>query len=399
MHIRSREVGESRKPQGLTYPLGYLAAIVRSWARATLRRWLPRPAPGADVVTAVLALLLCLLLPGVAGGVLLSWSSGDPGRAGSLALRGLSGGVSAWLISSGLLERTFGITKTSAWMIEGLLALASVRSPPAPEPAVLRSALGEAGYFVSHPHGHRLAWLPIGLLLRRTWGPLGSPPWYYWNLAQQVADAGQVPATATEWGTTLPFLDDYRLFSDGTALFLTEGAPTACLPCKPWPSSPRCCRMRRRLVRQRPGVWTVGVAGRCSNGDHHRHRRAAPHVVPRGRSRTRPQAAHGGLPPRLVPSGRARVTRCRLSVGGRVGERAWHRLAAAAVMLVAAGVATITRDGLRRHLAPRVGLGIVAAAQPDGGGTGARRAVGGDSGGGWSRKLGWPTPLGTSSAP
>ena len=43
VHIRSRDVGESRKPRGLAYPSGYLAAILRSWARATLRRWLPRP--------------------------------------------------------------------------------------------------------------------------------------------------------------------------------------------------------------------------------------------------------------------------------------------------------------------------------------------------------------------
>jgi glycosyltransferase involved in cell wall biosynthesis len=34
VHIRSREVGESKKPRGLGYPLGFLGAIVRSWARA-----------------------------------------------------------------------------------------------------------------------------------------------------------------------------------------------------------------------------------------------------------------------------------------------------------------------------------------------------------------------------
>jgi hypothetical protein len=43
VHIRSRDVGESRKPRGPAYPLGYLAAILRSWTRANLRRWLPRP--------------------------------------------------------------------------------------------------------------------------------------------------------------------------------------------------------------------------------------------------------------------------------------------------------------------------------------------------------------------
>jgi glycosyltransferase involved in cell wall biosynthesis len=34
VHIRSREVGESKKPRGLGYAWGYLGAIVRSWVRA-----------------------------------------------------------------------------------------------------------------------------------------------------------------------------------------------------------------------------------------------------------------------------------------------------------------------------------------------------------------------------
>jgi glycosyltransferase involved in cell wall biosynthesis len=34
VHIRSREVGTSKKPRGLGYAGGYLGAIVRSWARA-----------------------------------------------------------------------------------------------------------------------------------------------------------------------------------------------------------------------------------------------------------------------------------------------------------------------------------------------------------------------------
>jgi hypothetical protein len=39
VHIRSRDAGVSKKPGGLRYPLGYLGAIIRSWARATLRRY------------------------------------------------------------------------------------------------------------------------------------------------------------------------------------------------------------------------------------------------------------------------------------------------------------------------------------------------------------------------
>lgn len=38
VHIRSRHAGTSRKPGGIRYPLGYLAVILRSVARARLRR-------------------------------------------------------------------------------------------------------------------------------------------------------------------------------------------------------------------------------------------------------------------------------------------------------------------------------------------------------------------------
>lgn len=38
VHIRSRDVGESKKPKGLGYPLGYGGAIVRSWMRSRFTR-------------------------------------------------------------------------------------------------------------------------------------------------------------------------------------------------------------------------------------------------------------------------------------------------------------------------------------------------------------------------
>jgi glycosyltransferase involved in cell wall biosynthesis len=41
VHIRSREVGESKKPRGLGYAWGYLGAIVRSWARVRVARARP----------------------------------------------------------------------------------------------------------------------------------------------------------------------------------------------------------------------------------------------------------------------------------------------------------------------------------------------------------------------
>jgi hypothetical protein len=184
-------------------------------------------------VTVVLALVLCLALPGVAGGVLLSWSSDDPGRPGVLIMRGLSCGVAAWLISSGLVELTVGITKASAWVSEAVLAVASVVILVLPRSRkVLRHAGGEAGYLAGIVLVSALTWLPIALLvLRTTWSLIGSTPWYYLGLAQRVANVGHVPSTATEWGTTLPFLDDYRLLSTGTATLLTQtggdGIPVA----------------------------------------------------------------------------------------------------------------------------------------------------------------------------
>jgi glycosyltransferase involved in cell wall biosynthesis len=42
VHIRSRELGASKKPRGLRYAIGFLGAIVRSWARVRAARWRAR---------------------------------------------------------------------------------------------------------------------------------------------------------------------------------------------------------------------------------------------------------------------------------------------------------------------------------------------------------------------
>ena len=47
VHIRSRSAGESRKPKGLRYPLGYLGVILRSWSRT-----LPARRTGRTAITA-----------------------------------------------------------------------------------------------------------------------------------------------------------------------------------------------------------------------------------------------------------------------------------------------------------------------------------------------------------
>src|SRR5690242_13559987 len=139
--------------------------------------------------------------------------------------RGLASGVTTWLLVSGLLARTVGITSTSAWVTEIALAAASIVAMLLPRSRhVLRNAGAEFGYAVGLAAVAFVAWLPVGqLVIRTTWGPTGSTPWYYWSLAQRVADTGHLPATTVEWGSTLPFLADYRLMSTGTALLLAQG--------------------------------------------------------------------------------------------------------------------------------------------------------------------------------
>ncbi len=89
---------------------------------------------------------------------------------------------------------------------------------------MLRSALAEAGYFAALVAGHLVAWLPVGLLvLQDDLEPFRVDALVLLEPRAAVADVGHVPAKATEWGTTLPFLADYRLFSDGTALLLAQG--------------------------------------------------------------------------------------------------------------------------------------------------------------------------------
>jgi hypothetical protein len=175
-------------------------------------------------MTVLLALLLGVGLPGIAGGVLLTSFSPVPPRPGVLLGRVLSCGVAAWLLSSAWLARTVGITHTSSWITTGCLAALGLALLALPRSrAVLRVALPEVGYLASLLLVTALTWLPVGVLVMRTPGGLvGSTPWYYWGLADQIARAGRVPADATEWGTYAPFLDDYHLFSTGTAMLLTQ---------------------------------------------------------------------------------------------------------------------------------------------------------------------------------
>lgn len=175
-------------------------------------------------MTILLALFLCMLLPGIAGGTLLTSYAADPGRSGALLTRSLACGLAVWLIASGVLARTVGLTRTSSWVTTGLLAVLSVVVLALPRCRALGVPLLTAARDLGAIAGVALlTWLPmLVLVLRTSWGPLGSTPWYYASLASRIAGVGHVPALTTEWGTRLPFLDDYHLFSTGTAMLLAE---------------------------------------------------------------------------------------------------------------------------------------------------------------------------------
>ena len=79
-------------------------------------------------MSALLSLFLVLVLPTAAGTVALTDDPPERGHdsrpcAWDLALaRGLACGLSAWLLGSGLLARTVGLTATSAWLWASLVA-------------------------------------------------------------------------------------------------------------------------------------------------------------------------------------------------------------------------------------------------------------------------------------
>src|SRR5690348_1078287 len=106
-------------------------------------------------MSALVALLLVLVLPTLAGVVALS-EDPEPGQDTPLlgwdvALsRGLACGISAWLLGSGLLARTVGLTASSAWIWDAAVAAASVAVLALPRQ---RARLGA----VVRPAGRRLA--------------------------------------------------------------------------------------------------------------------------------------------------------------------------------------------------------------------------------------------------
>jgi hypothetical protein len=173
------------------------------------------------------ALLLGLVLPTVAGTVALSGPrrDGAPSPVDIVLARGLACGLAVWLLGSGLLTRTVGLTGTSSWVWDGGVAVASVVTLLLPRHrAQLRGVLAGPGRRFAEVTGLAVVvFAPLWwAIARTTWSPLGSTPWYYYGLAQQVADAGSIPSTSVEFGTATPFLNDYHLFTTGTAMLLTQ---------------------------------------------------------------------------------------------------------------------------------------------------------------------------------
>ena len=139
--------------------------------------------------------------------------------------RGLACGIGVWLLGSGLLARTVDLTDTSAWIWDAVVAVASLAVLALPSSrARLRAALGPVGRRLAECVGlTTVVFVPLAyVILHTSWSPLGSTPWYYYGLARQVADAGVVPATSIEFATTTTFLNDYHLFTTGTAMLLVQ---------------------------------------------------------------------------------------------------------------------------------------------------------------------------------
>lgn len=186
-------------------------------------------------MSAIVALLLVLVLPALAGAVLLS----PPSRPGpqevtpdAALARGLACGLATWLLGSGLLARTVGLSAGAAWVWDSVVAAASIVVLLLPRHrSRLASLLRSMGLrFLAVGGLAALVFAPLGYsIVHTSWSPFGSTPWYYFGLARQVADVGSIPATSLEFGTTTPFLNDYHLFTTGTAMLLVQdpGSPMA----------------------------------------------------------------------------------------------------------------------------------------------------------------------------
>lgn len=176
-------------------------------------------------MTTILAAVLSCVLPGLAGAALLSPSEDATRfRQSPFIFKFLGIGVASWSISSGLVERTVGVTPGWSWVASVMLGLVGAGLCVLPRARRSLSLAGPAlGYGGLILLTTAIAWFPAARLVFGTsWGPYSSTPWYYWNLASDVTVNGHTPQTVTEWGLQIPFLDDYHLFTTTTAMLLTQ---------------------------------------------------------------------------------------------------------------------------------------------------------------------------------
>jgi hypothetical protein len=188
----------------------------------------------------IAALLLGFVLPAAACGLLLADrpqpdhhdadvepDAADRVDASWLVIsRGLAGGLATWLLGSGVLARTVGLTTGSAWVWDAVVGAASVVVLLLPRHRTrLRAVLLPSGRRLAEIAGlTALVYLPVAVVVLRTpWSPFGSTPWFYYGLARQVADSGSIPRTSVEFAP--------HVFTTGTAMLLVQyhGGPVTVL--------------------------------------------------------------------------------------------------------------------------------------------------------------------------
>src|SRR5919109_1637128 len=169
---------------GALFAFAVLPEPLGAWCRLQLSLALSVPAT------------LALSLPAVVGGILSLWTT-----VGAFAL----------------------LASVAAWRTRGRLRALAVSTPALTArigwPRVRLLVLGIASV--------ALAWvLIVGPQIherRPDAQPLHSTPWYYWWLADGIADDGGIPPSLPEWGTSRPFQRAYVATSIHTAATMQLG--------------------------------------------------------------------------------------------------------------------------------------------------------------------------------
>lgn len=179
-------------------------------------------------MTLALAIVAGVLLPGLAGAVLLTPRGGVP-SVGKASATFVATGICSLLLLAGVTETAVGVTTASVAVGAVLVGLASVAVVALPRRrAVLLATLRDFRQLGLITLVATVTWAPMAVLnLMSTEGPPRSTPWYYWGLAEAVLVDGRVPETTVEFGQVLPTLDDYHLFTVATAWLMRAAGGSA----------------------------------------------------------------------------------------------------------------------------------------------------------------------------